>query len=65
MKTYDFNDTTQRQSFLDSVYGIRSMNSNVLSEPAVNTDSHILTLSTCIGSMPDNRFIVEAVQVNE
>lgn len=65
MKTYDFNDTAQRQSFLDSVSGIRNMNSNVLSEPAVNTDSHILTLSTCIGSMPDNRFIVEAVQVNE
>lgn len=65
MKSYDFNDTAQRQSFLDSVYGVRNMNSNILSEPAVNTDSHILTLSTCIGSMPDNRFIVEAVQVNE
>lgn len=65
LKSYDFSDAAQRQGFLDSISEIRSMNSNVLSEPAVNTDSHILTLSTCIGSMPDNRFVVEAVQVNE
>ena len=31
----------------------------------VNTESHIVSLSTCIGSKPNNRWIVSGVLLNE
>lgn len=62
---YDDNDPEDRQAFLDSLSETRDLNSQVLDDVEVNTDSQILTLSTCIGSQPNNRYLVEAVYVGE
>jgi sortase B len=37
----------------------------VLDDPAVTADSRILTLSTCIGGQPNNRYLIEAVYTGE
>lgn len=62
---YDDNDPEDRQAFLDSISGTRDLNSQVLDDVEVTTDSQILTLSTCIGGQPNNRYLVEAVYVGE
>ena len=51
----------ERQDYLDSLKAIRDMNSHVLDDIEVTSDSQIVTLSTCIKGQPDNRFLVEAV----
>lgn len=65
MQSFNFEDTAQRQSFLDSIVSSRSMTGGVKEDVAVTPDSKILTLSTCLGGQPNNRFLVEAVLVNE
>lgn len=62
---YDDSDPEDRQAFLDSISETRDLNSQVLDDVDVNTDSQILTLSTCIGSQPNNRYLIEAVYVGE
>ncbi len=65
LNTYDFSQEGKRQSFLDSVNEIRDMNSPIREDVAVDTNSRIITLSTCIGGQPNNRLLVMAVLVNE
>lgn len=65
LKSYDFSDAAQRQLYLDSVLDSRDMRNSLDASVTVGTDSHILTLSTCIGGQPDNRYLVEAVRVDE
>lgn len=65
MKSFDFQNPGDRQSFLDSVYVIRDMSSVIDREVPVDTDSRIITLSTCIGGQENNRFLVEAVLQSE
>lgn len=61
---FDFNDKTQRQNFLTSVTSLAGESNPVASDVTVNSDSRIITLSTCT-SQPTRRFIIEAVLVNE
>lgn len=65
LKGYDFSKTEQRQMFLDSVYSSRSMENSFDLSVNVDTDSKILTLSTCIGGRPESRLLVEAVLIDE
>lgn len=65
LKTYDFSIEEKRQSFLDSVNNIRDLNSPIRDDVAVDTNSRIITMSTCIGGQPNNRLLVMAVLVNE
>lgn len=65
LNTFDFSQENDRQKYLDSIYSIRDMNSPVRDDVTVDTNSKIITLSTCIGGQPDNRLLVEAVLVNE
>ena len=65
MNSFDFQKTEARQTFLDSIFGSRNMSNVIDSSVTVDTDSRIITLSTCIGSQPNNRFLVEAVLQNE
>ena len=65
MHSFDFRQTEARQSFLDSVYASRNMLNVIDTSVAVDTDSRIITLSTCIASQENNRFLVEAVLQNE
>ena len=42
---------------------LRSLQSGIwLNDVEVTTDSHIITLSTCIGGMPENRRLLIAVE---
>lgn len=54
--SFDFNDAGQRQAFLDSIGN---------DDPQVTADSRLITLSTCIAGQPNQRFLVEAVLVDE
>ena len=65
MKSFDFQNSGDRQNFLDSVYAVRDMSSVIDREIPVDTDSRIITLSTCIGGQENNRFLVGAVLQNE
>lgn len=65
VENYDFTQNEQRQAFLDSVYNSRDMRNTIKQDVQVNAESNILTMSTCIGNEPNNRFIVEAVLLDE
>ena len=55
--TYDDDNPADRAAFLQSV-----QSADWVDGVEVNTDSHIITLSTCIGGMPDNRRLLIAVE---
>ena len=57
---YDDDDEYSRQQYLDSIYGSRDMESQVLDDIEVTTDDHIITLSTCIYGEPEHRYLVVA-----
>lgn len=65
INTYGFLTDESKQQFLDSIYGARSMTKNIRDDVTVGPSDHILTMSTCIASKPDKRFIVGAVQIHE
>ena len=62
---YDDEIMEDRQAFLDSLSNTRNLNSQVLDDVSVDENSRILTLSTCIGGQPDQRYLIEAVCVDE
>lgn len=62
MRKYDYTSTEGRQAFLDE---ISTHSGNFRSGVELTTDSHILTLSTCIGSADDQRYVVQAVLTEE
>ena len=57
--TYTYNDMIEadRAAYLRSLQG-----GTWLDDVNVTTDSHIITLSTCIGGMPENRRLLIAVE---
>ena len=57
--TYTYDDDVQadRAAYLRSLEGGTWMD-----DVAVTTDSHVITLSTCIGGMPENRRLLIAVE---
>ncbi|MFI3169440.1 MAG: class B sortase [Faecalibacterium sp.] len=62
---YDDADSADRQAFLDSIYNNGNSSDIIDTAVTVTTDSQIITLSTCIGDMPDNRYLVVAVYQGE
>lgn len=65
MNTFDFRFDSERQRFLDSVYGARNMSNVIDDAVTVGTDNRIVTLSTCMTGQDDKRFIVGAVLIDE
>ena len=55
--TYDDDNIADRAAFLQSLQG-----ADWVDGVEVNTSSHIITLSTCIGGMPENRRLLIAVE---
>lgn len=65
MYSFDNENVDDRKAFLQSVRESRSMRNQFRSDVTVDENSHIITLSTCIGGQPDHRFLVEAVEIDE
>lgn len=59
--TYDFTKDEGYQAFLDSVYDSKNMTNQFAEDVEVTTDDCIITMSTCIGNKPNNRYLVLAV----
>lgn len=65
LHSFDYAFEDQRQAFLDSIYNSRNLGNVIRDDVSVNTDSRILTLSTCMTGQDDKRFLVEAVLISE
>lgn len=65
MNTFQYDLPEERQRFLDSIYNTKDLRNKYNQEIEVSVEDHILTLSTCMGNEPDNRFLVEAVLRDE
>lgn len=65
LNSFDFTDSFGRKLFLSSLNDTRNLNSQVLDDVEVTTDSQLLTLSTCVGGQPNNRYLIEAVYVGD
>lgn len=52
-----------KQRYLDEVFDIRDMSAHFREGVEVTVDSHILTLSTCIGGDSESRYLVQAVLI--
>ena len=64
LNSFDFESEEGFQEYLDSLKEVRNMSSYIDSDVEVTTEDKIITLSTCNGNS-DQRFLVEAVLVNE
>lgn len=65
LNTYDFSDPGARQDYITAISSLAGGENIVADDVAVNTDSKILTLSTCISDQPTSRFLIQAVLINE
>ncbi|MCH5343757.1 MAG: class B sortase [Acetatifactor sp.] len=63
--TYDFDSDTVYRNYLEDIFETRSMNSNIREDAEVTEENRIITLSTCISSKPNNRYLVQGVLLNE
>lgn len=61
MSSFDFTTTEGKQKYLNSILNSRDMNNCFAENVTVTPKNQIITLSTCISSQPDNRFLVGAL----
>ena len=61
LKKYNFDTAEGYGAFLNQVKQSRGMKDHVSRETAVDVNSRLLTMSTCINGKPNNRWIVSAV----
>ena len=54
-----------KQAYLDEIFGIRDMNAHFREGIEVTVENHLITLSTCIGGQPNNRYLVQGVLIEE
>ncbi|MBQ6848234.1 MAG: class B sortase [Clostridia bacterium] len=60
--SFDFNNETERQLYLDTVFSERKLTANFEESLTVDTDDKIITLSTCT-SKDEERYLVQGVLV--
>lgn len=65
LHTNDFTTEEGRQQYLEKTLKNSSNSGNMREDVEVLPDSHILTLSTCVRGKSKNRFLVQAVLINE
>lgn len=65
MMNFDFNNPDSYQQFLNETLELRDMQSVIDTNVPVNNQSKIITMSTCIAERPENRWLVEAVLIDE
>lgn len=62
---YDFTSEVVFKNYLQEIRELRSMTYNYLEDVEVTAADRIITLSTCIKTKPDNRYLVQGVLLNE
>lgn len=65
MLSFDFNSKESFELYLGGIREINDMNSHHRDETEVTGDDRIITMSTCIGNKPNNRWIVAGVLIGE
>ncbi len=65
LNTYDFSLESHKQDYIDSLLHARNMGNSIREDVSVTTNDRILTMSTCIKTQRDKRFVVGAVLINE
>lgn len=63
--SYDFTNEEGITGFLTDLQNARGMNNHVLEEMEFPEEERLVTLSTCIGSKPNNRWLVVGVLLGE
>lgn len=63
LQTYILDTDESMQEYLDVVYSYNTDYSNFREGVTVTGQSNIITLSTCIGGMPENRLLVQGVLI--
>ncbi len=61
---HDYTEEIEFEGYLEEIRSIRNMGNVVKEEVEVTAQDRILTLSTCISSKPNNRFLVQGVLLN-
>lgn len=62
--SFDFANEDVYASYLEDIFTIRDLNAHFRDGIEVTKEDNIITLVTCIGSMPNNRLLVQAVLDN-
>lgn len=62
---FDLNNEEIFQNYLDQIFEIRDMNANIRQDLEVNSQDHIITLSTCITGQKNERYLVQGVLLND
>ena len=61
---YDMTLTGNRAGYINDIKACNGMSDQHNDDVTVNTESRIVSLSTCIGASPDKRWIVSGVLLN-
>ncbi|MDD3361999.1 MAG: class B sortase [Hespellia sp.] len=64
-EAYDFSTVEGMGQYITDIQSTQDVNSHVFEDAALDTNSKLLTLSTCISDQPSNRYLVEAYLTNE
>ena len=64
LQSFNFDNKDIYQAYLDMVFDIRDMKSNIDTVASVTADDKIITLSTCYAGMDNRRYLVQAVLVS-
>lgn len=64
MYSFDFANEDVYETYINDVFERRDLNTNLRSDVEITKEDKIVTLATCIGNMPSNRLLIQAVLVN-
>lgn len=62
---FDLSDENVRQIYIDNIRSLEGLTDNIDDSIEVDTDSRLLTLTTCIANQADKRYNVAGVLVSE
>lgn len=62
---FDLENPDIYQNYLDQIFEIRDINSNIRRDVEVDAEDHIVTLSTCVRGKKNMRYLVQGVLLND
>lgn len=63
--SFDYATPEGRAGYLSEIFSIRNMSAVLDDQVAVTSEDRLITLSTCVGSQNEKRYLVQAVLVND